>query len=98
MKQAQGVLGYAIAGVVDEGSGWLSQRFERGYLLYDGARKVMYWLPSSVWDYWKARGGLGGAIGAPTASPSGSAAAGWVQTFTKGRISVSPTGVVTSTP
>jgi len=98
LKAAQGVLGYAIAGVVDEGSGWSSQRFERGYLLYDGSRKVMYWLPSGVWDFWKARGGLGGAIGAPTASPVGSWAEGWRQTFTNGRISMSSTGVVTTAP
>ncbi|MFF2493094.1 LGFP repeat-containing protein, partial [Agromyces sp. NPDC058064] len=95
LKQSQGVLGYPIAGVVDEGSGWSSQRFERGYLLYDGARKVMYWLPSAVWDFWKARGGLGGAIGAPTASPTGSADSGWTQTFVGARLTQASTGTVT---
>ncbi|WP_448003825.1 LGFP repeat-containing protein [Agromyces bauzanensis] len=91
-------LGYPTGNIVDEGSGWKSQGFERGRLLLDGNRSIMYWLPNATWDFWKSRGGLTGSIGAPTTSPTGSATTGWTQRFTSGGLATSPTGVVTIIP
>ncbi|UOQ89845.1 hypothetical protein MUN74_02685 [Agromyces endophyticus] len=89
-----GVLGYAVAGVVDEGSGWSSQRFERGRLLYSGT--VMYWLPNAIWDAWKSAGGLKAPVGPPVKSPTGSWSTGWTQQFSNGYLAVDAAGKVRS--
>ena len=95
LKARSGVLGYSLGPVVDEGSGWSSQRFERGRLLFDGRRAIMYWLPTATWDFWKIEGGLSGRIGAPVTSPAGSAGAGWTQEFTTAKVATPASGTPT---
>lgn len=96
LKGPSGVLGYPMGAVVNEGSGWSSQAFEQGRLLYDSSRNIMYWVPNGIWDAWKAKGGLTGAFGSPVASPVGSATAGWKQDFTGGRFTWTPSGGASS--
>ncbi len=55
-------------------------------MLWDVTGKVMYWMPSAIWDFWIAAAGVSGIYGSPVDSPSGSAATGWSQPFSKGQV------------
>ncbi len=93
---AQGRLGFAVSGVQSLDSRWSHQEFASGHLLWDATGKIMYWLPNAIWDFWIAAAGVSGVYGSPVDSPSGSAATGWSQPFSNGRLVSNGSGEVTA--